>query len=548
MVRAHLTGFAPSRRQLVDVRSASTAWFKVTLQRTSPAPATAASPAPPPPPPKILSAGLAPNTDLDPFLTELLGRDKTNGSEDRTEKAWRIRHLPRSVLKDITDRASAAPEEEKTPEKGAAPAKGSALARAIKTPARMLSDLPVTGQLNVMTSGSFDGSPGLSAGDSVHGTANFALAGPAGTLGDWSARVLTQADLGSWFLAGAFRSRSSLHHQYSVGFSYSSQRVVTATSIDRFGFERNHFAGRAAGSIYGAGRLLLSPRVMIDYGGRYSQYDYLAEAGLFSPKVAVTLVPIKGVRIRAGASRRLLAPGAEEFLEPLTPGLWVPPERTFVGFSPMVSERTSQFELALEHDLAPGLVVAVRSYRQNTRNQQVAFFSVPAGQERHYAIGNAGDVVASGWSVGLTHQLLSRVRGSVAYEVTEARWMPGTQPGENLLLLGFKRRPSQERMHDVTTSLETDLPGISTHVYLAYRVNTAFLTDTDTGVRGGLDSRFDLQVTQRLPFLDFTSARWQVLVAVKNMFREGARDGSVYDELLVVKPPTRVLGGFVVKF
>ena len=39
-----------------------------------------------------------------------------------------------------------------------------------------------------------------------------------------------------------------------------------------------------------------------------------------------------------------------------------------------------------------------------------------------------------------------------------------------------------------------------------------------------------------------------MLVAVKNMFRDGARDSSVYDELLVVKPPTRVLGGFVVKF
>ena len=86
-------------------------------------------------------------------------------------------------------------------------------------------------------------------------------------------------------------------------------------------------------------------------------------------------------------------------------------------------------------------------------------------------------------------------------------------------------------------------------MYIAYRVNTGFARfggDDATGV--GLDSRFDLQVTQRLPFLGFTSAQWQVLVAVKNLFRDTTRDSSVYDELLVVKPPTRILGGVVVRF
>ena len=163
-------------------------------------------------------------------------------------------------------------------------------------------------------------------------------------------------------------------------------------------------------------------------------------------------------------------------------------------------------------------------------------------------MGNAGDVFAQGWSVGISHHLLSRLRGSVAYEITDARWMQGAVPGQDLLLLGFRPRPQRERLHDVTTSLETDLPVTATHVYFAYRLNTAFAAAADEGIGPGLDSRFDVQVTQRLPFLDFTAARWQVLVAVKNMFRDGARDSSVYDELLVVKPPTRVLGGFVVKF
>jgi len=96
--------------------------------------------------------------------------------------------------------------------------------------------------------------------------------------------------------------------------------------------------------------------------------------------------------------------------------------------------------------------------------------------------------------------------------------------------------------------VETDLPLIATHVFLACKINTGYAHRESDTVRPGVDSRFDLQVTQRLPFLDFTSAQWQVLVGVKNLFRDTTHDSSVYDELLVVRPPTRVVGGVLVRF
>jgi hypothetical protein len=55
-------------------------------------------------------------------------------------------------------------------------------------------------------------------------------------------------------------------------------------------------------------------------------------------------------------------------------------------------------------------------------------------------------------------------------------------------------------------------------------------------------------VNQALPFLNFTSADWEVLVAVCNLFREATGERSVYDELLVVRPPKRVVGGVRVRF
>ena len=47
---------------------------------------------------------------------------------------------------------------------------------------------------------------------------------------------------------------------------------------------------------------------------------------------------------------------------------------------------------------------------------------------------------------------------------------------------------------------------------------------------------------------DGDRSHWPV-VAVKNVFRDTtARDGSVYDELLVIRPPTRLVGGVLVRF
>ncbi len=61
-------------------------------------------------------------------------------------------------------------------------------------------------------------------------------------------------------------------------------------------------------------------------------------------------------------------------------------------------------------------------------------------------------------------------------------------------------------------------------------------------------TRFDVQLTQGLPFLQpLTRADWELLVAVRNMFYE-ASQGGFLDELAVQDPPTRVVGGISVRF
>ena len=106
----------------------------------------------------------------------------------------------------------------------------------------------------------------------------------------------------------------------------------------------------------------------------------------------------------------------------------------------------------------------------------------------------------------------------------------------------------RQHIHDVATSIETEVPETATRVVVLYRVSTAFARSASHSQAPTLDARFDVQVRQSLPFMDFSNAKWEMLVAVRNFFRETAADQSIYDELLVVHPPKRIVGGLTLKF
>ena len=105
--------------------------------------------------------------------------------------------------------------------------------------------------------------------------------------------------------------------------------------------------------------------------------------------------------------------------------------------------------------------------------------------------------------------------------------------GMNFLLLVAPSalRQGPERIHDVATTIRADVPETATKVLMLYRLSNGFaraasqVTDGQLD-RPGFDSRFDVQVRQSLPFLDFSAARWEMLVAVRNFFRDTSDDQS----------------------
>ena len=109
-------------------------------------------------------------------------------------------------------------------------------------------------------------------------------------------------------------------------------------------------------------------------------------------------------------------------------------------------------------------------------------------------------------------------------------------------------RDSDERIHDFTTIARNRVPQSATRVFVLYKLNSGYIRADGSESQPGLDGRWDVQVSQGLPFMNFMRAEWEMLVGVRNLFRDSFTETSIYDELLVARPPKRLVGGITVKF
>jgi hypothetical protein len=574
LVRAHVTGYVGSRGQIVEVRASARTASSFALRRANAitTPKTTIAKVP------VLAAGVGTpleaviesqaSASSDPAAAAVAPPADSSADpsdpvspvdpveDDHGETAWRLRHLRRGILKDLTvPDALLAGNDAPAGASVFEPSPGQSGGSSARSATNLFSGMPFTGQVNLLTTGSFDSPRQLFASDNfARSIAYFSLAAPAGEQADWSMNgALTQGDISSWFLAGAYASRRPARNRYDLGLSYSTQRYDGGNPA---GLPNATDGSRNVGAVYGFDTFKLTPRVAVAYGARLSRYDYLAASMLLSPHVELMLSPGDHFRLNALASSRALAPGAEEFLPPTDSGPWLPPQRTFssiVDGRPLQPERTEHIAVEAERDFGASMVT-VRGFHQRVDNQLVTVFGpgvnvVPSeanAQLGHYFVGNVGNVDAAGWSAAFRTALAARIQGSVEYSVTRARWT-GTGDGAYMLVVAPSVvRPRLDGLHHLSTAIETNVPETATRILVVYRLtNIGPSLGTD---RSTYDPRFDVQVHQSLPFMDFSSARWEMLLAVRNTFHEATVDSSAYDELLVVHPPMRLVGGLTLRF
>ena len=536
LLRAHLQGFHAPRSTMVNVRPAARSASTFTLRREGTASA-----------PNIADAGVA---------TTAIGAPSDAGANrdgrGESDFAWRLRHLKRGVLREAETRAGI-PQADDWFITDSVQFLGRAVGTSAKAATALFSDLSLGGQVNLLTTGAFDNPLQLLQLERTSSVAFFSLGAPVGTHGDWAVRAaMNQSDLSSWMLAGSYLVTAKVPHRYQVGMSYSLQRYEGGNTAAMLALADT---ARNVGSVFAYDEWEVSRYFSVSYGANYAHYDYLQEGpSLFSPRLSATLSPTTNLRVRFSASRDVSAPGAEEFLPPSS-AAYLPPQRTFSPISKagIRTQELQNYEVGVDR-VFNGATIGVRAFEQRINDQTVTEFGLRQGDSAaaalgHYYVGAAGDANVRGVGVTLTHALFANVRGSVDYSVAHANWQAPSTPVEYAVLTRWVPSSvrTNERIHDVTTSLQTEIPMTATRVVVLYKLNTGFASGSmDQGP--GFDARFDLQVNQALPFMNFRTSQWEMLVGVRNLFHESLANASVYDELLVVRPPKRIVGGLTVKF
>lgn len=491
---------------------------------------------------KVLLAGMTPS-----LTGERTAATATSAGNDSIEK-WYLRHLPRTILRDESGK------------KGSNHADIKYLpsfldwvvAESAQAATSFFADTHFSGQINVLTTSAMSSSHGWLPDQLPRGVAYLAVGAPVGVHGDWRLRgALSTGGLASWVALGEYEARPVQSHAFRVAMSYGAQRIA-----DDLGFAllKSSDRSRTVASVDGRDQWRVRPGLELDYGLRLDRYDYVAGKGFVSPRIGGRMSIGSRAFVTGLVSSAVIAPGANEFLPPPASGPWLPPERTF---APLVGsrfrpERIRRYEAGIEREfgmIGQSQTVGVRWFRETTRNQMATMFGLEnSGGVGHYFVATPGNVSVEGFALRLSGQFTSRVKASMDYSLSRARWDFGWQARAIRHAMPSAVRPGQEQLHDLTSTLEASISETQTNVSVAYRLNSAFTQQGADGIAPIFDGRFDVQVRQGLPYQPISGGRIDLMVSVSNLFRDPRNAGSYFDELLTVRTPRRVLGGVQVRF
>ena len=531
VVQAHLTGFAGSSRERVQVGAESPAVRRFQLRKLDAPVGTAGTPAPVSARP-IMAAGFGlPASTLSDQPDSTTADASADHPHDET--AWRLRHIKRSILKDASSAVTFADGDGDDGEIRP----GSVLWRALDSTADLASslfgDMPLSGEVNLLTSGAF--APGdLFSGDTVpRGVAYLSIGLPTGG-GDWTMRAaMSEGDLSSWNVAGAFASHPGSTHTLDFGAHLQppglrGRQSVCAGRRDRQQPQRRRSVrvrsldgGAAAhGRIRQPLRATTTTCSAATCSARVHRWrsSRCAVPGLSRPWRSAWSRPAPRSSSRPTLPARGCRPSG-----PLRLCAALPTRRT-CGSS--ARERSASASSTSSRTQS---VVSVQRFFQRVDDQLVTLFglNLPDGPDSagHYFVASAGAVDADGWAVRVSNTVESAPErlDRLQHHPHAAGWARGDVDELADSTRPVSLRPETEdlaRRHDVARDRHPR--DVHPRVRL-YKVNTGLRPGrSDTSLVRDSTRGFDVQVNQALPF-DFAGTRWEILVGLRNLFRDPDR-------------------------
>jgi hypothetical protein len=347
--------------------------------------------------------------------------------------------------------------------------------------------------------------------------------------------LLAESGGRTWRTAAEFVLEPGGGHEIQTGAGYGAGYLRALLPAAAPGGDR------PVGAFFIKDRWRLGERLTTTFGTRYTYIGFLSDAHHADAIVQVELQGDPGTLVRGSVATQTLTPGGDLLtLSSVSASPAITWAHLDDGLRP---SRTMRFELGVDHSFRSGGHVGVFAFREQTRDQLwTAFENGSALRVR-----NAGTVGVQGFGFTARRGFGSTFTGSVTYTFGRGSRLSGPAFGTRVAALGF----SEAEFHDLVARIETFIGWTDTRVAALCRLNT--LSEDDERALSLLEgtaatTRFDVQVTQGLPFLQpLTRADWNLLVAFSNLFYE-ASEGGFLDELAVQDPPTRVVGGISVRF
>jgi carboxypeptidase family protein/TonB-dependent receptor-like protein len=435
-----------------------------------------------------------------------------------SETKWLLRHKRRSVLE--ARREGPAETEVDHPEE----------ARLL---ASFLPDLD--GTVEVMASPSV---VGMGPGDDREpgSLSVLRLKGRIAESGRWSlGGVMAERESTTWRMAGEFAIEAMEGHELRAATGYGSRYV----RAQEFAVEGLH--DRGVGTLSLEDRWQITEGVTASVGGRFSYVGFLGDTNHFDPSASLEIQSADQTTFRGSVYARTVAPGGD--ILTLNSLASAPAMNFAVLDGTLRAERLTRYELAMDQQLG-GTSVGAYTFYEGVRDQLVNAFE-GAEETRALHIFNAGSVSTGGVGLTVGRCFGDSIRGSMSYAYGRS-WREAPLPDANDEFAGFAHQDGN--FHDLAARVETVFQGTDTRVVAYYRLNRMMPDVEERSHTALTNRRFDVQLSQGLPFLGaFTRADWNFLLAVRNVFYETS-EGALMDEVAVINPPKRVLGGISVRF
>ena len=351
----------------------------------------------------------------------------------------------------------------------------------------------------------------------------------------WSLGGLVAESEGrTWRTGAEFVLEPGGGHQVEVGAGYGAGATDPGLSAGALAPP-----SRALGAAFVRDRFRVGDRLTATAGARYTYIGFLPDSHHADAVLQIELRGDARTLVHGSVATRTLAPGGDLLsLSTVAASPAITWARLEDGLRPARSRR---IDLGVDRSMGNARLGAVL-FDEATEDVLLTTFD-----GRTPLVRNAGRLGARGFGVTVGHRFGGVVNGSVTYTFGHGRRL-GEPPS---LSSAPVTALDEAEFHDLVARLETVIDWSDTRLAALCRLN-ALSDDRAPGMAGpsraSTATRFDVQLTQGLPFLaPLTRADWELLVAVRNMFYEASQAGFL-DELAVQDPPTRVVGGIAVRF